>query len=372
MGEDRALVRLGAAPPRLRDRVGAAGAALDAAHIGALQALEDFFRKQKRWSELVGALARHAECRERASGAGRDPVAARRHATRRQLGDATQAMAAYQRALDTDEHCIDAINALERLYRRTQAWDRLIDVLSKKSQVVEDTEEVIRLQPRSASCGRIGWATTTAPSTPTRRSCRSIRRTCAALKALERLYEKTGRIEKHLDVLEQQLDVAPPDEERVALYERMAAAWEEHFAQARPRAEVLEKILLIDERNAKAYRELERLYRQERKWESLVETYRKHIAVDDRRDQRIDLYAKMGQVYEEELKDLDRAIEAYNDVLRSTPTTPTRWRPWSPVREDRGVGPRHRHDAAPDPRQHRRRSSRSSCTSGSARSTTSS
>ena len=55
-------------------------------------------------------------------------------------------MAAYQRALDADEHCIDAINALERLYRRTQAWDRLVDVLAKKSQVVDDTEQAIRLQ----------------------------------------------------------------------------------------------------------------------------------------------------------------------------------------------------------------------------------
>ena len=63
-----------------------------------------------------------------------------------QLGDATQAMAAYQRALDADEHCIDALNALERLYRRTQAWDRLVDVLAKKAQVVDDTEQAIRLK----------------------------------------------------------------------------------------------------------------------------------------------------------------------------------------------------------------------------------
>ena len=78
---------------------------------------------------------------------------------------------------------------------------------------------------------------------------------------------------------------------------------------------MLEKILLIDDRNAKAYRDLERLYRQERKWEELVETYRKHIVVTNDATERIDLYTKMGQVYESELRDLDRAIEAYNDVL---------------------------------------------------------
>jgi tetratricopeptide (TPR) repeat protein len=91
--------------------------------------------------------------------------------------------------------------------------------------------------------------------------------------------------------------------------------WEENFAKPERATEVLEKILLIDERNAKAYRDLERLYRQERKWESLVDTYRKHLAVTADTTERIDLFTKTGQVYEQELRDLDRAIDSYNDVL---------------------------------------------------------
>jgi tetratricopeptide (TPR) repeat protein len=78
---------------------------------------------------------------------------------------------------------------------------------------------------------------------------------------------------------------------------------------------VLEKILLIDERNAKAYRDPRAAYRQERKWESLVDTYRKHLAVTADTTERIDSHTKTGQVYEQELRDLDRAIDSYNDVL---------------------------------------------------------
>ena len=63
-----------------------------------------------------------------------------------QLGDAAQAMLAYQQALDVDERCMDAIDALERLYRRTQAWDRLVDVLNKKSHTVDDGELAIKLR----------------------------------------------------------------------------------------------------------------------------------------------------------------------------------------------------------------------------------
>ncbi len=140
-------------------------------------------------------------------------------------------------------------------------------------------------------------------------------RNLAALTALDSLYEKTGRMEEYLENLEHRLEVSPPEEDRVSTYQKMANIWEESFSKPDRAAEVLEKILLIDDRNAKAYRDLERLYRQERKWENLVDTYRKHLTVTSDGNERIDLFTKMGQVYEQELRDLDRAIDAYNDVL---------------------------------------------------------
>ena len=90
-------------------------------------------------------------------------------------------------------------------------------------------------------------------------------------------------MEEYLENLEHQLEVSPPEEDRVAIYQQMATIWEENFAKPDRAAEVLEKILLIDERNAKAYRDLERLYQQERKWEALVDTYRKHLGRHQRR-----------------------------------------------------------------------------------------
>ena len=146
MGEDRALVRLGAPPRRLRHRVGAAGAAAR--------------QRAHRRAAGAGGLLPQAEALERPGGARwpATPSASRSRSrgstscwrwptpTRRRSATPTQAMDAYQRALDADERCIDAINALERLYRRTQAWDRLVDVLAKKSQVVDDTEQAIRLK----------------------------------------------------------------------------------------------------------------------------------------------------------------------------------------------------------------------------------
>jgi len=287
---------------------------LDDAHLGALTALEDFFRKQKRWNELVSKLARHAEV-EQETQARVDLLLQLADTYETQIGDAAQAMFAFQRALDADERCIDAINALERLYRRTQAWDRLVEVLSKKSQVVDDTEFAVRLK---LQVGEL-WESRLGDNERAIEAYKEVLAVDAqnlpALKALDTLYQKTGRNEEHLENLEHQLEVSSPEGDRVEIYQRMAVLWEEEFAKPDRAADVLEKILLIDDRNQKAYRDLERLYQQERKWEALVETYRKHITATNDAKDRIALHTKMGQVYETELRDLDRAIDAYQDVL---------------------------------------------------------
>jgi golgin subfamily B member 1 len=144
----------------------------------------------------------------------------------------------------------------------------------------------------------------------------------AALRSLEHLYEKTGQSERYLEILEAQLDASATDAEQISLYERMAAAWEERFAKLDRAAECLEKIVVLDERNFGAYGELERLYRQSGKFDSLVDTYRNHIMAAGDPGTRIDLYCAMGQIYEEELSDLDRSIEAYTDALTFNPDEP--------------------------------------------------
>ena len=291
---------------------------IDGDHIGALTALEDFYRKQKKWAELVAVLAKHADL-EPEPALRVDLLLSLADSYETQIGDSAQATYAYQRALDADERCLDAINALERLYRRTQAWDRLVDVLAKKAMVVDDTDLAVRLR---LQVGEL-WEDRLGDNDRAVEAYKEVLsvdpQNLAALKALDSLYQKTGNMEAYLENLEHQLEVSSPEGDRVEIYQRMAAVWEEQFGKTDRAADVLEKILLVDDRNQRAYRDLERLYGQDKKWENLVETYRKHILVMNDQNERIDLYTKKGQVLENELRDLDRAIEAYSDALNFEP-----------------------------------------------------
>ena len=287
---------------------------IDPSHTGALSAIADLQRKRGSWSELIETLQRHA---------GVENDKAKKTALyiqlaellERQMQDVGGAIHAYQQALVCDPASRDALTALDRLYRRTEQWEPLIDVLTRRAQLETEEQSIVRFRLEIGQIWDLRLFDAGQSITAYQQVLDTDPQNLTSLRALEQLYEKTNQSEKYLEVLEAQLDASQADAERVALYERMAAAWEERFGKLDRAAEALEKIVAIDSRNFTAYRELARLYQQAAKWEALVETYRNHIMATSDVAQRVDLYVAMGQVYDQNLNDIDRAVESYTDVL---------------------------------------------------------
>ncbi|HEY1546829.1 MAG TPA: tetratricopeptide repeat protein, partial [Kofleriaceae bacterium] len=291
---------------------------IDPAHTGALAGIADLQRKRGSWSELIETLQRHAAV-EPAPEKKTDLYVQLAELLERQMQDVGGAIHAYQQALVHDGSSKTALIALERLYRRTEQWEPLIDVMSRRAELSTDDQEIIRFRIEIGTIWDVRLFDAGQAIGAFQKVLDLDPANLTALRALEQLYEKTEQTEKYLDVLEAQLDASPSDAERVSLYERMAAAWEERFGKLDRAAEALEKIVAIDSRNYGAYRELARLYSQAGKYEALVETYRNHIGATTDVTTRVELYVAMGQVYEQQLGEVDRSIEAYNDVLAFDP-----------------------------------------------------
>ena len=283
-------------------------------HLGALGALASLHRERGAWHELAEVLQRHASL-ETDVDKKVEIYVALAELMETQLEDSEQAITAYRSALTANPECIPAVDALERLYRDSAQWDELISILGKSALLRNTDEEVIAVK---LEIGRL-WDETVVDSGQAIRGYQEVLdldpTNGQALRALEGLYENTGQSEPYLDVLEAQLDASSSNEEQLALYQRMATAWEHRFTKLDRAAECYEKIVALDENNQAAYQELARLYRLESKHESLVDTYRRHILAVSEPSAQIDLYCAMGEVYEKNLEDNDRAVEAYVDVL---------------------------------------------------------
>ena len=140
-----------------------------------------------------------------------------------------------------------------------------------------------------------------------------------ALQALERLYLNGNQVDDYLEILEAELDATADVEQQVAIYDKMANALVSMANNHERAAEVLEKVIMLDPQRDVTYRQLEELYTGLEKWTELVETYRSHIEATEDPGVKIELLMAMGEVFEKQVEDVDRAIETYIEIREIDP-----------------------------------------------------
>ncbi len=331
--------------------------ASDPSNLVASEQLAVIYRQQREWATLVEVLLERAELvddvallhevarvYERELG---DPESAfyvlqaafnrdqRHEQTRKELvrlaaaanlwhelGQDGGTVEAYQQALAYDPTSPDALAALEKHHRDTQAWESLADILSRRAKLAIDDHDLVRLQLEIGSIFDEHLGDAAQAVTAYQKVLEVDPESFAALRALEALYEKTAQYDKYLGVLQAQIPISAGDGETISLYERIATTCEERFHDLPRAAAAYEQIIAIDARNYAAYHLLARMYQQVGDHEALVETHRKHAAATTDAPTRIELHVAMGHVYATKLRDLDRAIEAYNDALALDPSEP--------------------------------------------------
>ncbi|MCX7808463.1 MAG: tetratricopeptide repeat protein, partial [Deltaproteobacteria bacterium] len=292
--------------------------ALDPGNADAMRQMADLYRATQQWAALRQVLVRLIDIvvnpKEKAKVLVElgDLLAA-------QFNAPEQARSHYEQALEKDPESIDAMEALEQIRRKEGDWAGLASLLRSKARVLGETEAKVETilnlaeiyeerldQPNEAiACFR--EVVELEPFHP------------QALEGLARLYERTKRWADLIDVLERQHEVASSDRERVRLLMRVAALWEEEFRKFDRAAERLERVLEIDPTEEAAYQALERVYRSMQDWVRLIETLERHVAATPDRAQKQELLMAIGEVYASELRDLERAIDAYLNVTAIDP-----------------------------------------------------
>src|SRR5690606_31566317 len=138
----------------------------------------------------------------------------------------------------------------------------------------------------------------------------------AALDTLERLYTAADRAAELLRTYDRKLRLTEDrPKEQARIYLKAASIWEEKLGNLPNAIACLEAALAIEPENLPALRDLERLLRAEEQWPKLAETYLRHealLASDPRRnEERVEIWTRLGDLYLEELQQIDRAEQAY-------------------------------------------------------------
>jgi golgin subfamily B member 1 len=298
--------------------------------------LEQLARQQKRFGELVKLIeARSAKLS--------DPALQRQLLIKvaqlyeNEVGDVDGAVKAYGAALTQDEGDEEILAALEQLYRRTERWSDLLDVLRRRVAVSGDPEIQEQLLAQIAFIydemisdaeSAIRVYAEILELNPTSR---------VALSALDSLYEREQKWSDLADNVGRQLSLVDDEQGQLALMLKLGLLRETRMNAPEAAIEIYREVLERDANNADALAALERLlahveyqsqiaeileplYRDKGEYAKLIGIHDIQVKNSQSVDQRVELLHRMAELYEVALEDLANAFATFARALAEDPS----------------------------------------------------
>ncbi len=237
-----------------------------------------------------------------------------------QLGNAEKAIDAWKAILRAEagtEHAATARAALRRLYRKTEKWNGLLDMVKDDIERlpaddvagrVEGLMEVVGIYRDRLHLGGMVVNSYNAilKLDPHNRQ---------ALDDLAARYEESGHWNELIGVLSRKAELPQlPVAERVELLRRIGSLWSERFGNHAQAIKPLEQLLEYCPNDAGAIAALKEIYTRRRQWRGLIGLLAREaefLAPGERRDK----VAEMARLAAERLGDNRLSIELWNRVL---------------------------------------------------------
>jgi pentatricopeptide repeat protein len=213
-------------------------------------------------------------------------------------------------------HQTEASAALRRLYRKTEKWNALLELLKDEieSLPADKKAEKIALHLEVAEIYRdklgldamvIGTYQNILALDPGHEG---------ALSALARKYEVLGRWNDLIGVVSRRAEAATDKAERVGLLRQVATLWLEKFANANQAVKPLEEILALEPDDPPTIAALRDIYARRRSWRALLDLDRRELPRLDAAERRARL-GQMARLAAERLGDAREAISLWNQLL---------------------------------------------------------
>lgn len=222
--------------------------------------------------------------------------------------------------LDQDPKNLDALAAMTEIYWRLGNWDELVNILSKRLELTTVTDDRVSLYMElgkvfEEKIGDVGQAIECYIQ-----AFKLSEERLDVMKELARIYEMAEQWNELIDILERETAVIGDAEEKIAVRFRIGTIWEQMLQNYEKAAASFAEVIAMDETHADALLALERLDIALERWNDLLKIYEYQLAAFQEPRQHIEIYAKIAQVYEQHLNDIENAIASMNQILLIDPS----------------------------------------------------
>jgi len=235
-----------------------------------------------------------------------------------------KAIEAWKQQLRADPTSADARSALARLYRRTEKWNALLDLMKEEIDRLPDIDtpsrvaklfEVVEIYRDKLRLDVMVINTYNAILKLDADNKRASDELAGKFRAL-------GRWNDLIAVLTRKAEAPDvPDAERVPLLREVADLWSERFGNFANAIKPLEKLLELSPADSDAIAKLKEIYTRRRQWRALIDVLGREataLPVAERRGKQ----GEMARLAAERLGDTRLAIEIYNTILGEAPEAP--------------------------------------------------
>jgi tetratricopeptide (TPR) repeat protein len=287
---------------------------IDAANQGMLAFFRDAAEKSQDTARLLGVL----QGAQRALPEGQEKIEVTQELARLAEGqkDAQKAIEQYKSLLRQNPDDAESRERLKGLYRKTQGYNALVELLRQQLERTDATDAAKRLEilREVASLYRTSIKSDTALVSALNQILQIDDTDIDTVREVIGLYEKLGRARDLLASQQKLAELVPDPTEKADLFRMIARRWLEQFSNVQNATSAFESLLAVVPGDAEACRNLSELYKKRRAWPQLFELYRGQIATLEGAE-KLALMTEMAQLAAERLNRGDEAAKLYREIL---------------------------------------------------------
>ncbi|MCE7890335.1 MAG: hypothetical protein DYH12_11650 [Sorangiineae bacterium PRO1] len=238
--------------------------------------------------------------------------------------NAQKAIEQYKGVLRQDPDNVEAREALKRLYKQTQGYNALVELLRQELERADpsDVARRVGILREVAQVYRQHLKSDTALVSVLNQIVQLDEKLdendVVEVRELVQLYDK---LQRWRDLLTNQLklaEITPDAAEKKDLYRAVARRWLEQFSNVQNATDAYEALLGVDPTDAEARERLAELYKKRRAWPALYELYEREVGALTG-SAKIPLLTEMAQLAAERLNRGADAVELYKQILAIEP-----------------------------------------------------
>jgi len=291
---------------------------LDGADPDALEGLSTLYRREQRWADLAGVLARARDLApsEDARIGWQLQIAS---LLENELSDDEAAVDAYRTVLGLDDGRVEALAGLERLYTKLDRFAELNRVYERQIALAQDVREKIRVLGRSAAIHEEKLHDPRAAIEKNEAILSLDGGNLPAVKDLERLYRAELLWDRLIPLMQHHITLVQDRREQVALEVAIGEVFWKEMARVDRAEAIFNHALQLDPDSREAVSALGRLYERSGNWNLALDMLRREARIAGGAKDAVEIHVRMGAIFEDMLLDPQSAKEAYGHALAADP-----------------------------------------------------